>query len=214
MKKFIITSLLFLFLIQLGYSQWSGSTNPSDVTIGGAPTSRNLQIIGLPVALKMSTPYSAAGFTMALTMKETSLNSQEMPFNFYTTSAPSSPVKRMTISMNGNVGIGNANPDQKLTVNGKIKCEEVDVVVDVPADYVFENDYSLMPLTEVARYIRENKHLPNVPNAQTLKENGWPVGEMNNKLLEKVEELTLYLIELKKENDALKDRLNKLEGQR
>ncbi|MFZ5972137.1 MAG: hypothetical protein ACOYXA_11140, partial [Bacteroidota bacterium] len=72
-------------------------------------------------------------------------------------------------------------------------------------------DYNLKPLEEVEQFIKENKHLPGVPNAESLKANGWQVGEMNNKLLEKVEELTLYLIELKRENEDLKIRLEKLE---
>lgn len=118
----------------------------------------------------------------------------------------------MRIGPSGNVGIGTTNPDFKLTVNGKIKAEEVQVVVDVPADYVFDESYDLKPLEEVEQFIKENKHLPGVPNADALKANGWQVGEMNNKLLEKVEELTLYLIELKKENEALKARLDRLEN--
>ncbi|MEJ1242204.1 hypothetical protein WBG78_28910 [Chryseolinea sp. T2] len=100
----------------------------------------------------------------------------------------------------GNVGIGTATVDSRLTVNGKIKAEEIQVVVDVPADYVFAPEYELMDLSEVSKYVDENKHLPNVPSAKELKERGWNVGEMNNRLLEKVEELTLYLIDLKNEN--------------
>ena len=111
----------------------------------------------------------------------------------------------------GNVGIGTLNPDFKLTVNGKIKAEEIQVVVDVPADYVFEKDYSLMPLQEVEKFVTENKHLPGMPDAQSLITNGWQVGAMNNKLLEKIEELTLYLIALKKENEELKKRVEKIE---
>jgi len=121
---------------------------------------------------------------------------------------------RMVIDTYGNAGIGTSTPDQRLTVNGKIKCEEVQVVVDVPADYVFETEYKLPPLPEVDHYIQQNKHLPGMPNAQALKTNGWNVGEMNNKLLEKIEELTLYMIELKKENEELKLRVNNIERTR
>lgn len=71
--------------------------------------------------------------------------------------------ERLRISNSGNVGIGTVNPDQRLTVNGKIKAEEVQVVVDVPADYVFDEDYSLKPLEEVEEFIKENKHLPGYP---------------------------------------------------
>ncbi|HEY0656562.1 MAG TPA: hypothetical protein VGD65_25690 [Chryseosolibacter sp.] len=102
----------------------------------------------------------------------------------------------------GNIGIGTYTLDTRLTVNGKIKAEEVEIVVDVPADYVFDENYHRLSLYEVEKYVRENRHLPNIPSAEELKESGWQVGEMSNKLLEKVEELTLYLIELKNQSDA------------
>lgn len=118
----------------------------------------------------------------------------------------------MSWKSNGNVGIGTLNPDFKLTVNGKIKAEEIQVVVDVPADYVFKKDYRLQPLEEVEKFIDANGHLPGVPGAVQLKSEGWPVGEMNNKLLEKIEEITLYLIQLKKENDDLRTELEKIKN--
>ncbi|SFT96691.1 hypothetical protein SAMN04489724_3031 [Algoriphagus locisalis] len=92
----------------------------------------------------------------------------------------------------------------RLSVDGEVIAKEIKVQVSVPADYVFEEGYQLMSLREVENYIKSNKHLPNVPSAQTLLDDGWKVGEMNNKLLEKVEELTLYIIELKKEIDQIK----------
>lgn len=112
----------------------------------------------------------------------------------------------------GNVGVGTFTVDSRLTVNGKIKAEEVEIVVDVPADYVFDENYERMPLAEVARYVYENKHLPNVPSAEELKEKGWQVGEMSNKLLEKVEELTLYMIELKNQSDLQKKTIEEQQG--
>ncbi|MDQ3290013.1 MAG: TMF family protein, partial [Bacteroidota bacterium] len=77
-------------------------------------------------------------------------------------------------------------------------------------DYVFEEGYNLMPLYEVEKYINTNKHLPDVPSAAEVEKNGIEVGEMNATLLRKIEELTLHMIELKKENDALKSRLDNL----
>jgi hypothetical protein len=107
---------------------------------------------------------------------------------------------------NGNVGIGTKNAQSKLTVNGAILCEEVKVIADVPdADYVFEKDYNLAPLSEVETFIKENKHLPNIPSAQEFKDNGYKVGEMDGMLLRKVEELTLYIIELEKQIKELKE---------
>ncbi len=106
----------------------------------------------------------------------------------------------------GNVGIGTENPDAKLTVKGTVHAEEVKVDLSVPGpDYVFENDYPLPSLDEVAIYIGEHKHLPEVPSAKEMEANGVELGEMNMVLLRKVEELTLYVIELKRENDQQRE---------
>jgi hypothetical protein len=112
---------------------------------------------------------------------------------------------RMVINANGNVGIGTTIPDATLTVNGQIHSTEVKVTTTVPApDYVFEKDYTLPSLDQVKTYIEENKHLPEVPSAKEMEKNGVQLGEMNMLLLKKIEELTLYVIELKKENDSQK----------
>lgn len=112
---------------------------------------------------------------------------------------------RVTISQNGNVGIGTTTPDAKLAVLGTIHTNEVKVDLSVSApDYVFESTYALPTLDELSAYIKVNKHLPEVPSACVMAENGVNLGEMNMLLLKKVEELTLYMIELKKQIDDLK----------
>ena len=112
----------------------------------------------------------------------------------------------ISIIRNGHVGIGTISPTERLTVNGGILCEKVRVIVDVPAsDYVFEEEYDLMTLEEVDLFIKENKHLPEVPSAKEFKENGYNIGEMDDLLLRKVEELTLYIIKLEKELNSLKN---------
>ncbi|MGX1931318.1 hypothetical protein [Flagellimonas sp. 2504JD4-2] len=112
---------------------------------------------------------------------------------------------RMKVQSNGKVGIGTANPDSKLTVKGRIHAEEVKVDLSVPGpDYVFKKDYDLKSLEEVQSYINEHGHLPNIPSASEMEANGIQLGEMNMKLLEKIEELTLYVIELKNEINQLK----------
>jgi len=111
----------------------------------------------------------------------------------------------------GKVGIGTnlsntaGYEDYKLFVNGKILCERVRVINDVPgADYVFDNNYNLKSLKDVEDFIAKNKHLPEIPSADEMKRDGIDLAEMNILLLKKVEELTLYIIDFKKENDKLK----------
>jgi hypothetical protein len=105
--------------------------------------------------------------------------------------------------VDGNVGIGTTTPGSfKLAVNGKIWSQEVNVAMTNPGpDYVFEKNYNLLPLPQLETYINQNKHLPEVPSAKEMEENGLNLKEMNLILLKKVEELTLHLIEMKKFND-------------
>ncbi len=99
-----------------------------------------------------------------------------------------------------------ASEGHKLLVNGSILCEKVKVIGDVPnSDHVFEDDYNLRTLEEVEKFVTKNKHLPEIPSAKEFKENGYSIGEMDDVLLRKVEELTLYIIELKKEINELKE---------
>ncbi|MDN5199904.1 hypothetical protein QQ008_00985 [Fulvivirgaceae bacterium BMA10] len=120
---------------------------------------------------------------------------------------------KLTILNNGSVGIGTTNTSgYKLSVNGKIRAEEVKVYTGW-ADFVFEDDYDLKSLEEVEKYIKENKHLPDIPSAKEVEENGVNVGEMESKLLQKIEELTLYVIELDKENQRQNEELMKLKSE-
>jgi hypothetical protein len=105
-----------------------------------------------------------------------------------------------------NAGFSNYN--SLFNVDGKIECEEIEVK-DVGADYVFKPDYNLLSLEEVEQFISTNGHLPGVPPAEETKK-GVSLGEFSEKLLEKVEELTLHMIELKKENEALKEEIDAL----
>ncbi len=102
----------------------------------------------------------------------------------------------------GSVSIGTTTPDAKLTVKGDIHAEAVTVDLSVPGpDYVFEEDYNLTTLEETETYIKTNKHLPEIPPAKEMEAGGIDLGEMNMLLLKKIEELTLHVISLKKENE-------------
>jgi hypothetical protein len=104
---------------------------------------------------------------------------------------------------NGNVGIGTFNPAYKLSVNGTIQAKEVRVETGW-ADYVFETGYKLQSLDEVESYINKHKHLPGMASAEEIQKNGLAVGEVQTKMMEKIEELTLYVIDLQKQIAQLK----------
>jgi hypothetical protein len=103
----------------------------------------------------------------------------------------------MITDQNGNIGLNTANPNgYKLAVNGTMIATAVTVKpYNIWPDYVFNNDYKLPPLTEVKKFIRENHHLSEIPSANKIETDGQNLGEMNRLLTQKVEELTLYLIE-------------------
>lgn len=142
----------------------------------------------------------------------------------------------MFMRNDNHIGIMTDNPTAQLTVNGKtligdpsvvninttydynlyvqkgILAERVKVALNNTAywaDYVFASDYKLSSLDAVAAYVKEHKHLPNVPSADEVHSNGLDVAEMDATLLRQVEEIWLHLIELKKENQMLKEQLTK-----
>ena len=98
----------------------------------------------------------------------------------------------------GFVGVGTPYPKYRLSVNGTVGAREVIVETTAWCDYVFEKDYQLMPLSEVEVFIKNNKHLPEVPSESKVIENGQKLAEINKLLLKKVEELTLYIIDIEK----------------
>ncbi len=123
---------------------------------------------------------------------------------------------RLLIDQNGNVGIGTETPKAKLSVNGQIRAKEVKVLanVDEVPDYVFEPDYELRTLKETKEYISKNKHLPEIPSAVEIGENGMDLGKMNLLLLKKIEELTLYQIELLERLETAEEKIKQLENQK
>jgi len=110
---------------------------------------------------------------------------------------------------NNGIGIGTTdNGNYKLAVDGTIGAREVRITTDAWADFVFEDNYDLMTLKELDDFIRKNKHLPEIPTTEEVEENGISVGEMNAKLLQKIEELTIYTI---KQQEVIKDLLLRIE---
>ena len=103
-----------------------------------------------------------------------------------------------------NFSMGDTNELYKLAVNGKIHARDIHVDNNNWADYVFYDDYKLPTLDDVEKHIKENGHLIDIPSAEAVKKNGIDLGKMDAKLLQKIEELTLYTIEQEKEISELK----------
>jgi hypothetical protein len=120
---------------------------------------------------------------------------------------------RMTVNSTGNVGIGTTTPTEKLQVVGNIRVSGSIInsifEEDVP-DYVFESDYKLMPIKQLENYLATEKHLPNVPSAAEIKQKDLNMSEFQMKLLEKIEELTLYMVNQAKEIASQKEEITQL----
>jgi hypothetical protein len=126
-----------------------------------------------------------------------------------------SRVERLTITDKGNVLIGKTsqiNSVYKLDVNGHVRANEI-VVNTTGADFVFADDFRLRPLTEVREYIEKHKHLPEIASAEEMQKDGVGIGDLQTKLLQKVEELTLYLIEQENKIQELEKQVIRLKQQ-
>ncbi|BAV09531.1 hypothetical protein SAMN05421788_101964 [Filimonas lacunae] len=109
---------------------------------------------------------------------------------------------RMIIDASGNIGIGTTSPQSELAVKGTITSKKIKVTLSGWADYVFDPSYQLQPLSQIEKYIQENKHLPEVPTTAEVKKDGIDIGDNQALLLKKIEELTLYIIQQSKRLDA------------
>ncbi len=117
----------------------------------------------------------------------------------------------MTMLANGSLGIGTTTTGpHKLAVEGSIGAREIKVQASGWSDFVFEDHYYLPTLKEVEQHIQEKGHLQDIPSAKEVKENGIYLGEMDSKLLQKIEELTLYTIEQEKRIKNLEESNQKL----
>lgn len=134
-----------------------------------------------------------------------------VPFEFRTLNETYLAGSLFVSGTNGNVGIGTVTPKAKLAVYGDIFATKVKVTQTGWPDYVFGKDYHLPEISALEQYISTHQHLPEIPSATEIAKDGLDLGDMNKRLLQKVEELSLYIIQLDKKNKELESRLKLVE---
>lgn len=208
MKK-MLTLLTALLMMQFSvYAQFT-----SNVTVNSANGGIFIQNVGSNNYLMVGgyNITSSTGFLFRSTTNTTATQQ----FSLLVTNG-TTQVERMTITRDGNVGIGTTltyNPNNyKLAVKGTIGAQAIRVenTSTTWSDYVFEKDYKLRSLFDVEQFIQSNGHLPDVPSAKQVEKEGIELFEMDATLLRKIEELTLYMIEQNKQLQELNKKLQDL----
>ena len=218
MKK--ITLILILTItIKLGFAQ-DNNTFPTqgNVGMGTLNPQAKLDIKGniqfssaeIPFGLNTEVGGTTPLFNMSVNFRETNKNNayvgaafridtriSELPlFQWLKRDAGTDRESViMNLNNNGNLGLGVTNATERLSVNGNVRAKEVKVEATNWPDYVFGDEYTIMPLDSLEAYIKSEKHLPEMPSAAIVESQGISLGEMNKMLLKKVEELTLHVIE-------------------
>lgn len=211
-----------LFHVNNGAIKITGA-NPNGgpmILLGGSPTSAPYGEWGIEYNTAVSgkeginfwKPFSSTGLGTANYLLFLSNNTGNVGIN------TNNPTAKLTV--NGNVLIGDPstvtipNSNYKLFVETGILAEKVRVAVKNTtnwSDYVFDPAYKLKDLSNLESYIHSNHHLPGIPSAEEVVKSGVDLGEMDSKLLGKIEELTLYIIEQNKKIEALQKQINELE---
>jgi hypothetical protein len=167
---------------------------------------------GIESKREISFEFVAAGKSIIRTFRG---NSYGNYMQFLTTDdSGATPKVRLHIDKDGHIAIGSETAKYMLDVAGTIRAKEVKIEMNAGDDHIFYSNYCLMPLSEVETFVKENKHLPEIPSEKQMVQEGLNVNEMQIKLLQKIEELTLYVIEqdkkieiLQKESISIKNEL-------
>lgn len=189
-----------------------------NVGIGTTTPNSKLVVAGGNYAISINPNEAAAGLGFNRNVSDgTIFNSSKSAWQFsardemFTLEGYNGPPNALfTVLKNGYIGMGTMSPKYNLDVVGTIRAREIKVDLN-GADFVFENDYKLMPLNELEKFVKDKKHLPEIVSAKEMQENGADLGILNTKLLQKIEELTLYTIEQNKKIEKQNEKILLLE---
>ncbi|MBK1442602.1 hypothetical protein JHJ32_21560 [Parapedobacter sp. ISTM3] len=202
--KQILSIGILIFLVKVGFAQTQTNTFPSNGNVGigilGPQYSIDvnkeipeIRLLETTSGNRRRFEVSVGRFGNEITFLSSYGTGGNYPFVFRFGGGVQ---EVMRITRIGDVGIGTTNPQAKLAVNGNILAKEVKVKTDISVpDYVFAPEYELPALADVEAYVKEHRHLPEIPSAKDIERDGLDLAEMNLLLLKKVEELTLHLIE-------------------
>lgn len=217
MKKYLYPGMICFTILTSTYSFSQTNTFPASGNVGIGTTSPQapMQIVAgtSPLALFSCTNSGNNAITITNTLGQLNLGVGSAIPHAYIWSGTNklfignddgNPTMFFDGMGFGKVGIGTTTPQEKLTVNGNIRSKKVIVTQLGWPDYVFHKTYRLRPLSEVEQYIHQHQHLPEIPSAAEIEKEGVDLGDNQAALLKKIEELTLYIIDLNKEVNALK----------
>ncbi|MEO8148684.1 MAG: hypothetical protein ABI723_13645 [Bacteroidia bacterium] len=173
------------------------------------PYALTVELAGIGIGQQASATGPAIGFYADATSAYLQThNSFDMLFS------TNNGAEQMRLTTTGNFAIGAApSAGYKLTVGGKIICAELKVQLQPFPDYVFDSNYNLNSINEVEEHIKNYNRLPGMPSACEVEEQGMDVGQMQAKLVEKIEELTLYIIQQKKLSDEQQSQISDQQNQ-
>ncbi|WP_461533073.1 hypothetical protein [Sinomicrobium sp.] len=154
--------------------------------------------------------YAASLLFLAMTLQQVEIYAQQWEVD---------AEDYLFVTKGSRIGIGSEHPDAELTVNGEIRATAFKVSNEIPADYVFQKyytgssellpDYTMPTLKEVEDFVKTHHHLPGIPAAETIRKEGLDAGKMTNMILQKTEELTLYLMEQRKKLEYIRQQRKK-----
>lgn len=183
-----------------------------DVFLANSPNTGTAQSLFLPGHIYIA-PYAGGNISYLQARRQDNSGSTSLQIRTYNSG---NLIDAMLISSNGNVLIGKtsqSNSSYKLDINGNVRSNKI-VVNTTGADFVFEDNYTLRKLEELQKFIQQNKHLPEIPSAKEMEKDDLDVGDMNIKLLQKIEEMTLYIIAQNKKMQELEERIKNIESKK